>query len=223
MTRSSEARQQVLSDGVSYAGSKIRISDPTALDVIFEHVADLLAGGWTLNLMERCTGIDRAQLNKLAHRTAAAVLESTVETLFELEPTPPVDRIGRHEELVEDWRLYEELVDELASIVEARRSEVWRARAECRGLDPAMFIAQPNGKGWDASGARRVCAQCPVWMECLLANPSPNRTGVFGGLTPTERKPQNLERAVAAQRARVAAAAASNAARLGIPHLKAVA
>ena len=63
----------------------------------------------------------------------------------------------------------------------------WTDRAACAGADPDVFFP---GKGNDAAGAaKRICAGCPVRVECLdYAIERPERVGVWGGKTPNERK-----------------------------------
>jgi WhiB family redox-sensing transcriptional regulator len=65
----------------------------------------------------------------------------------------------------------------------------WFARAACRGMPVETFV--PTGKSASLDAARRVCAGCPVRVECLayaLADPDLDRFGVFGGLTARERR-----------------------------------
>ena len=68
----------------------------------------------------------------------------------------------------------------------------WRRRAACRGMGPALFF--PAGER-DAeavaqvAAAKEVCAGCGVRLHCLAyalaANPD---DGVWGGLSPSERR-----------------------------------
>ena len=63
----------------------------------------------------------------------------------------------------------------------------WRARAACRGLDPAMFFPEV---GENTAAAKAVCAQCPVSRECLdFALANTETEGVWGGTTPRARRP----------------------------------
>ena len=63
----------------------------------------------------------------------------------------------------------------------------WWDRAKCRGHDPDLwFPSDEKRSGY--KHARRICARCPVQLECLEdAVISDSRYGMFGGLTPTER------------------------------------
>ena len=64
--------------------------------------------------------------------------------------------------------------------------------AACRDLPGADDIFYPP-HGQRATQARRICASCPVRLECLqyaLEQESGNermRHGIWGGLTPWER------------------------------------
>lgn len=64
----------------------------------------------------------------------------------------------------------------------------WAARAACRGLPLEPFFSEAEYKVADA---KRLCASCPVSVECLdlgmSAEPAGSRYGIYGGLTPEER------------------------------------
>ena len=62
--------------------------------------------------------------------------------------------------------------------------EEWTARANCRGMEDALF---PDAS--DQKRARLVCSGCPVRYECL-AEALDNRIewGVWGGMTERERR-----------------------------------
>lgn len=71
----------------------------------------------------------------------------------------------------------------------------WRDSAACTGTDPDIFFPKNSGsKTW--TRAREVCSNCPVSDECLdeamrLEGEGASveiRHGMFGGLTPEERK-----------------------------------
>lgn len=78
----------------------------------------------------------------------------------------------------------------------------WMARGNCRRESPSMFFPS-DGVGVEV--ARRVCATCPVKLECLeyaLANGIDH--GVWGGASERERRRiarrRRLERATALAR-----------------------
>ena len=66
----------------------------------------------------------------------------------------------------------------------------WLDQAACRGLNPDLwFPARETPQ--DYAPAKRVCAACPVRVECLeyaLSVPMLLREGIFGGLSPKERQ-----------------------------------
>ncbi len=71
-------------------------------------------------------------------------------------------------------------------------SLAWQERARCRDLDVEMFFPE---KGRAARAAKRVCMECPVRAECLeYALRRRETEGVWGGLTPTERRRLARER-----------------------------
>lgn len=69
----------------------------------------------------------------------------------------------------------------------------WRSKAACIGAPQEVFF--PTGrkftnKSWAL--ARSFCAVCPVREQCLdvaiAVDVSEDRWGMFGGMTPSERK-----------------------------------
>lgn len=67
----------------------------------------------------------------------------------------------------------------------SREVEPWMDEALCAQTDPEAFFPE---KGGSVSGAKRVCASCPVRDECLAYALRNNvRHGIWGGLTPRER------------------------------------
>lgn len=81
----------------------------------------------------------------------------------------------------------------------------WMARAACRGADTEAFFADV-GHAAAVRVARRVCEACPVRAECLAYALELGELyhGVFGGLSPDERRelatgrPRRRRREVAA-------------------------
>ncbi len=74
----------------------------------------------------------------------------------------------------------------------------WQEQALCAQVGGEAFFPE---QGNPAGPAKRICARCPVQVECLeyaLDNNEPY--GVWGGMTPEERK------RAAAQRRKAAAA-----------------
>ena len=69
----------------------------------------------------------------------------------------------------------------------------WAAFAACRDRDPDLFFpASPEGE----SDALRICAGCPVQLDCLeFALEAKIRFGVWGGMTEKERR--SLHRRIA--------------------------
>ncbi len=67
----------------------------------------------------------------------------------------------------------------------------WMGQAACRGQGfDAWFSTDEVGEETDA--ARRVCAGCPVRLECLdHALDGGIRHGLWGGLSPSERTALN--------------------------------
>lgn len=72
----------------------------------------------------------------------------------------------------------------------------WARQAACAGGEPDTWFPHQGG---DLGPAKRVCASCPVRRECLEYALAWNiRHGVWGGLSPSQRRPM----ATTARRAR---------------------
>lgn len=73
-------------------------------------------------------------------------------------------------------------------------NEDWRERAKCRGMDTSIFFPNVRGKSADVvyADGKKICAYCPVRKQCFTLSEefvsSGDRHGLFGGLTPAERK-----------------------------------
>jgi WhiB family redox-sensing transcriptional regulator len=62
----------------------------------------------------------------------------------------------------------------------------WMADGLCAQTDPEMFFPEA---GRTPRGARNVCKECPVAVQCLAyALDRDERFGIWGGMTPTERR-----------------------------------
>ena len=62
----------------------------------------------------------------------------------------------------------------------------WQESAVCRSVDPDLFFPEQAGPSHEA---KRVCAACPVRIECLAyALAHRDRYGIWGGLTARERR-----------------------------------
>lgn len=63
----------------------------------------------------------------------------------------------------------------------------WWAAAACRGHDLKLWFPPPTGEHtWNRG--RRICATCPVALDCLnYADHIGATHGMYGGLTPDER------------------------------------
>lgn len=71
----------------------------------------------------------------------------------------------------------------------------WEESAACAGIGTAVFFPEPTaipgrqGTHIDYSAAQAVCDGCPVRAECLeAALERGERDGMWGGLTPRQRK-----------------------------------
>lgn len=70
----------------------------------------------------------------------------------------------------------------------------WVRQALCAGLNPNLFFRDEHATT-TYSEARSICARCPVTRECLTWALDTNTDhGIFGGLSPRERKRLQPER-----------------------------
>jgi WhiB family redox-sensing transcriptional regulator len=70
--------------------------------------------------------------------------------------------------------------------------ESWRQAALCAETDPEAFFPE---KGGSTREAKRVCAGCPVRLQCLeYALGNDERFGIWGGLSERERRRLRLAR-----------------------------
>lgn len=68
----------------------------------------------------------------------------------------------------------------------------WVDRAACRGMDVDLFFPD---HGESAEEAKAVCKTCTVTSECLSwALETQAKHGVFGGLSPKQRRPSRMGR-----------------------------
>ena len=68
------------------------------------------------------------------------------------------------------------------------RDDSWRKDAACRGKPTATFFPErgPEEK-LAVAAAKEICASCAVRQRCLEIGMSESR-GIWGGLTPPERR-----------------------------------
>jgi hypothetical protein len=59
----------------------------------------------------------------------------------------------------------------------------------CRAEDPEKFFPEPSD-GMAIAAAKAVCGSCSVRLTCLgfALDKDDNQNGIFGGLTPAERR-----------------------------------
>jgi WhiB family transcriptional regulator, redox-sensing transcriptional regulator len=62
---------------------------------------------------------------------------------------------------------------------------LWSDRAICVGEDPNLFFPSYGDPG---IGARRVCAGCPVRLDCIEYAVDADEFGIWGGLDQEQRR-----------------------------------
>lgn len=71
----------------------------------------------------------------------------------------------------------------------------WHERAACRSEDPELFfpVSDDGSSLLQIERARRICHRCPVLRECRgWALRNGERDGVWGGLTPRQRREMSV-------------------------------
>lgn len=72
----------------------------------------------------------------------------------------------------------------------------WHRWSRCQGLGSDLFFPGERTDGENAF-AKALCAQCPVVKECLRhALINHEQHGIWGGLTPVERRKARLPRSI---------------------------
>ena len=75
----------------------------------------------------------------------------------------------------------------------------WHAEAACQGWDTNLFFQETRGPA-NYRTVKALCLTCPVTEQCLAAGLH-EEFGVWGGLTPNERrKMRRLHRGVSSPR-----------------------
>jgi WhiB family transcriptional regulator, redox-sensing transcriptional regulator len=64
-------------------------------------------------------------------------------------------------------------------------SGTWSQHAICRGEDPDIFFPAYGDPG---TRARRICANCPVQIDCLQYAITADEWGIWGGLDGEQRR-----------------------------------
>lgn len=66
----------------------------------------------------------------------------------------------------------------------------WQRSGVCREVDPELFYPE---RGAGNAAAKRLCAGCPVKVDCLAyALDNDERFGVWGGLSERERRRMSI-------------------------------
>ena len=60
----------------------------------------------------------------------------------------------------------------------------WQAKAACTPEDSALMFSELGSK---VARMKAICANCPVQVQCLALGMD-DEFGIFGGMTPDERK-----------------------------------
>lgn len=64
-------------------------------------------------------------------------------------------------------------------------NDEWRAKAQCKGIDPSTFFTVDVIK---VKSVKKICENCSVKEDCLqFALTNEISWGIYGGMTPKER------------------------------------
>jgi len=71
----------------------------------------------------------------------------------------------------------------------------WTDSAKCKGTPLSAWFLKPGENHAPLESARKICRGCPVKKDCLaFAEANDIYYGVWGGLTPSERKKRILDK-----------------------------
>ena len=74
-------------------------------------------------------------------------------------------------------------------------SEPWRHKAACAGMDPNDWFPESSGYSMAHRRAIDICRGCEVQLACLrTAIENGEHHGIWGGLTPTQRRDLRRDR-----------------------------
>jgi WhiB family transcriptional regulator, redox-sensing transcriptional regulator len=87
------------------------------------------------------------------------------------------------------WLMTPGAGEELPSFTDLIKRPVWMSQAACRGDDLDLFFPQRGVAATTMAWARKVCAGCPVRLECHdFAEADAEIIGVWDGTTKQERQ-----------------------------------
>ena len=73
----------------------------------------------------------------------------------------------------------------------------WREAAACASVDPELFFTEGDGANY-RNDAKKVCAACPVKIECLdYALAANEQYGMWGGTSAKQREQMRSQRGAA--------------------------
>jgi len=98
--------------------------------------------------------------------------------------------MGLPETFPDDYPSATRVADLLGGLALAGKE--WMTRASCREFDPDEWFPEVGG---NARAAKRICADCPVRVECLEYALEGFEWGVWGGLSTQERRRLKARRA----------------------------
>jgi len=77
---------------------------------------------------------------------------------------------------------------------------MWTDQSNCRGIDTNEFFVPDGGKRYEnESTLKRICAACPVKIECLNYSLYNNVSGYWGGTTEKTRRAMRKKRNIIAK------------------------
>lgn len=156
----------------------------------------LVARGWTKMAIARALGQTGTGLqlgDRYVTRRSARIVKGLLDrpvpprrsrygTVYRPEPKPDLEPVR----MVDDDR--DNFIRKMAEILEERIDQAsWRRQAACRGTPTWMWFPT-RGDHQAVAAARKVCAKCPVRVECFFAGLRSRREGIYAGLTPRQRR-----------------------------------
>lgn len=137
-------------------------------------IARLRAAGFSFSAIERASGVTHGHVKAIAEGRYQTITRATHDALLAVRV--PSDR--------KNARL--ELAHTVDALVRDQIDTSWMNAGKCRGGGQEPFYPDPS---MSRAEGQAICEECPVRLECLAyALATRERYGVWGGMTPSQRK-----------------------------------
>lgn len=152
------------------------------------HIARLREDGWTLKAIADEAGTAPNTLSQWIDGTGRRPLRVKADAVLAVSGPPPQPSAskGGRPRFGGGTSNGLSIAEQSARFDRHAEAHRWLERAECRGMDTALFFPS---RGEPAVEAKQACARCPVAAECLdAALADGEHHGVWGGKSERQRR-----------------------------------